>query len=75
MIDWNKSAELNNCTMGYLKKRYDNISETNWLISGICDSCKSIITERKIDYSDICLKCKNLNTKKPKSKNNINGGK
>lgn len=84
MIDWDKSAELNSCGVEYLKKRFDKIPETNWLISGVCDSCGSIITERKIDYSDVCPKCKDSDMKKSKSRqskvehtseDNINGGK
>ena len=68
MIDWDKSAELNGCGVEYLKKRYDSIPGTNWLISGVCDSCGSIITERKIDYSDLCPKCKDSDMEKSKSR-------
>ena len=68
MIDWDKSAELNGCTVKYLKKRFDKIPETNWLVTGVCDLCGSTITERKANYSDLCLKCKDSDTKKSKSR-------
>ena len=57
MIDYIKSAELNNMTIDELRAWFDEYPKSNRWIVRICDSCKG---ERKIRfcrYYDLCHDC------------------
>ena len=59
MIDWKRTAKLNNCSIKELKDRFKRFPNSNKYIIAICDNlqCKK---ERKIkyqDYRDLCHKC------------------
>jgi len=65
MIDWKKSAELNNCTVGYLKARFDRFPGSRKPIVSVCVDCG---LERDSCFRDHCDKCqKCANTIKNKS--------
>ena len=59
MIDWTKSADLNMCTIEWLKARFIRFSHSKKRIITICDRCG---VEREISfyqYRDLCHKCAN----------------
>lgn len=49
MIDWIKSAELNNCTVGWLKSRFVRFPKSNKKIITNCNNCNE---ERKLNFCD-----------------------
>ena len=59
MIDWQKSAKINNCSIDKLKTRFERFPESNKRIIAICDNpeCKK---ERELyfyAYRDLCRTC------------------
>lgn len=71
MIDYEKSAELNNCTVEELKSRFKRFSNSNKKVIAICDECG---LERQLSfqfYSDLCFECSNKD--KTYIKNRVNG--
>jgi len=61
MINWVKSAELNNCTVDTLKSWFERYPGSNKKIIRICDICGE---EREIyfeHYCNLCVKCSNTN--------------
>ena len=57
MIDWNKSAKLNNCTVEYLMDRFKKFPHSAKRIITICEICNE---EREISfyqYRDLCYSC------------------
>ena len=60
MIDWEKSAELNDMSVDALKLWFDKYPQSNKKVIRICNSCGE---ERKIyfyAYCDLCLECANI---------------
>ena len=58
MIDWIKSAELNECTIGDLETRFRRFPQSNKEIVWNCDVCDSVIETRFADYnSGLCNIC------------------
>ena len=67
MIDYIKSAELNNCSVDELKIRFEKFPKSNKRIIAICNNCK---LEREIifnDYTDFCHPCAMKSSKIRKS--------
>ena len=57
MIDYDKSAILNNCSIDDLHVRFARFAKSNKKIVAICDNCGS---ERNIEFShyhDLCRVC------------------
>ena len=59
MIDWNKSAELNNTTIEKLQKRFEKFPKSNKLIVKVCDNCGKVKEIKLCNYRDLCHKCGN----------------
>ena len=57
MIDWIKSAELNNCAVDELEVRFDKYPKSNKYIIRICDKCKDSRKVKFNGYSDFCHDC------------------
>lgn len=59
MIDWKKSAELNDCTVEWLKDRFKKFPNSNKKVWRVCEG-KECDDERAIEfyqYSPLCQKC------------------
>ena len=57
MIEWDKSAELNNCTIEWLKARFVRFPKSHKHIIRVCDRCGD---ERSIEfcgYHELCQSC------------------
>jgi hypothetical protein len=61
MIEWKKSAELNNCTVDELKKHFKRFPGSEKKIVAICDGCEKERILNQHNYKKLCLKCK-MNT-------------
>ena len=60
MIDWNKSAKLNNTTVNNLKEYFDKFPQSQKRIIAICEgeNCEHRIREIRFDgYRNLCQKC------------------
>ena len=60
MIDWIKSAELNNCTVEWLKARFEKFPKSNKKVWRICEG-EGCNDEREVyfyAYHPLCKKCK-----------------
>lgn len=57
MIDWEKSAELNNCTVDDLKVRFERFPKSNKRIIAICEGCGKAREIYFESYCDFCHKC------------------
>lgn len=62
MIDYTKSADLNNCTVGELKSWFEKYPRSNKRIIRICDICNEKRNVAFNDYSDLCDKCSKKTT-------------
>lgn len=61
MIDWDKSAKLNNCTIEWLKARFEKYPKSGKKVLRICEG-KGCNDERWVayqDYSPLCNFCSN----------------
>ena len=71
MIDWEKSAELNNTTIEKLQKRFKKFPKSNKLIIRICDECGKIdkikfVEYNKVKYFNLCRSCSVKGDRSPK---------
>lgn len=57
MINWNKSAKLNNCTVEELKAYFDKYPGSEKKIIRICDGCGGEREIRFFEHDKLCLKC------------------
>jgi hypothetical protein len=57
MINYEKSAELNNCTIEELKIRFEKFPNSNKLIIRVCDNCHKELKIKFQSYSDLCNLC------------------
>lgn len=60
MIDWNKSAELNESTVDQLKSRFERFPASGKMIVSVCNGCGKIRTCRFVDYCDLCSICNGI---------------
>lgn len=59
MIDWEKSAELNGCTVEWLKARFEKYPKSAKKVVRVCDNCPNIQEVFFYQYTDLCHKCSN----------------
>lgn len=57
MIDYKKSAELNNCSIYDLKVRFKKFPSSSKKVVAICNKCRKEREVRFVGYRDLCLKC------------------
>lgn len=57
MIDYKKSAELNNCSIKELKVRFKKFPHSQKKIVAICEVCKQERLLTFSDYNDLCQSC------------------
>lgn len=57
MINWEKSAELNDCTVEWLKVEFEKYPNSNKRIIRICNSCDEERSVVFCNHSDLCGKC------------------
>ena len=57
MIDWNKSAELNDKSIDWLKKRFDRFPGSQFKIVAVCDGCGTERILNFFNYNHLCRKC------------------
>lgn len=63
MINWDKSAKLNNYTIDELKVWFENYPKSGKKIIRICDGCDRERELRFVEHSDLCSKCANKTPK------------
>jgi hypothetical protein len=66
MINWNKSAEINECSEVELKARFDEFPSSRKKIVTVCDMCGKERILNIWSYKDLCQMCAN-NTESHKS--------
>ena len=57
MIDWIKSAELNNTTIDELKAWFEKYPSSNKEVVRICDNCPNVSKVMFKQCTDLCKKC------------------
>jgi len=57
MIDWNKSAKLNNTTVKKLQMKFEKFPKSNKNIVAICNICRRVKKIKKYQYRDLCHSC------------------
>jgi hypothetical protein len=57
MIDWDASAELNGCSVGWLKERFVVFPKSNKRIAVICDMCGKDSETTFSQYRGMCNHC------------------
>ena len=57
MIDWTKSAELNNCAVDELKARFERFPHSSKPIVSVCDYCGNPRESFFYQHRDVCRKC------------------
>lgn len=57
MIDWLKSAKLNNTTVEKLKARFEKYPNSGKRVVAICDECYLVRNLRYCEYSPLCHYC------------------
>ena len=57
MINYKKSAEINNCNIQELKERFNKFPHSQKKIIAICEMCKNERLLTFSDYNDLCRSC------------------
>ncbi len=60
MINWDESAELNNCTIEELKAYFERYPGSNKKIIRICDGCGEKREMSFGDHHNLCVECTNI---------------